>query len=358
MKIAIGYDLKPNSWGGGNQFALSLAKAAKIRGDEITYNLKDKDIDIILLTDPRSFNEGITFGPFEILKYILFNKQTIVVHRINECDERKNTFHMNKLLKYANYCCDHTVFISNWLKSLDIYQKNIPSTVIYNGSDEKIYSSKTNLPWNKKEPLKLVTHHWSPNKMKGFDVYSKLDQLINDTDLGNKIEFTYIGNLPKGFTFKKTRHIAPLSGIYLGKELSKNHVYLSASKNEPAGMHHIEGALSGLPIIYRKSGALPEYCRDFGIPFDNLEFISAINMMILDYDKYKIKLKSYPFNASKMTNAYLNLFDDLISSRENILKKRNLFRSPIYLIMNLFLTFLYIKKPIRNFKRFIRKFIK
>ena len=26
LKIAIGYDLKPNSWGGGNQFANSFGK--------------------------------------------------------------------------------------------------------------------------------------------------------------------------------------------------------------------------------------------------------------------------------------------------------------------------------------------
>ena len=123
MKIAIGYDLKPNSWGGGNQFANSLAKAAMAKGHKVTFNLKDKDIDLILLTDPRSFNDGITFGPYQILKYILFNKRTIVVHRINECDERKNTFHMNKLLKCANYVSDHTVFISKYLKKLDIYQK-------------------------------------------------------------------------------------------------------------------------------------------------------------------------------------------------------------------------------------------
>ena len=32
-------------------------------------------------------------------------------------------------------------------------------------------------------------------------------------------------------------------------------------------MHHIEGALSGLPLIFRKSGALPEYCSDYGIEF-------------------------------------------------------------------------------------------
>ena len=357
LKIAIGYHLKPNSWGGGNQFAHSLTKEARARGYEITFKLKDKDIDLILLTDPRSFNDGITFGPFQILKYIIFNKKTIVVHRINECDERKNTFHMNKLLKCANYFSDHTVFISNYLKKLDIYQKDLPSSVIYNGCDERIFNSKNNSPWNKKEPLKIVTHHWSPNKMKGFDVYKKLDKLIDETDLGNKVEFTYIGNLPKGFAFKKTRHLAPLSGKELGIELSKNHVYLTASINEPAGMHHIEGALSGLPIIFRKSGAIPEYCNDFGVSFNDSEVVNSIESMILEYDKYKLKLRNYPYTATKMTSEYLNLFDDLISNRDEIIKKRNLFRSPFYLFMNLLITVFYIKKPIRIFKNFIRKIL-
>ena len=357
MKIAIGYKLKSNSWGGGNQFANSLVNAARIRGDEITFNLKDKDIDLILLTDPRSFNQEIAFGPLEILKYIIFNKQAIVVHRINECDERKNTFHMNKLLKYANYCSDYTVFISSWLMDLDIYHKNIPSTIIFNGCDEKLFSKNTNLPWDKKEPLKIVTHHWSANVMKGFDVYSELDNLIDQTDLGKKVEFTYIGNLPKGFSFKKAKHLSPLSGRDLGLELSKNHVYLTASQNEPAGMHHIEGALSGLPIIYRNSGALPEYCGDYGIPFEELEFIDAIDRMRVEYDKYKLKLRSYPYTATKMTKAYLNLFDYLIFNRDVFLKKRNLFRSPFYLFMNLITSFFYIKIPIRNLKKFFKNLL-
>ena len=38
---------------------------------------------------------------------------------------------------------------------------------------------------------------------------------------------------------------------------SKHDLYISASINEPAGMHHIEGLLCGLPIIYRDNGALP-----------------------------------------------------------------------------------------------------
>ena len=33
-------------------------------------------------------------------------------------------------------------------------------------------------------------------------------------------------------------------------------------------MHHIEGALCGLPILFRNSGSLPEYCKKYGVSFD------------------------------------------------------------------------------------------
>jgi len=131
LKIAIGFEIKDDSWGGGNQFAKSLVDFAIKNGHQITYNLKDKNIDIILFTDPRSYNRGINFGSIQIINYLLFkNKNALVVHRINECDERKNTFHMNKFLKWSNYCADHTVFISSWLKNLDIYQRETSNSII------------------------------------------------------------------------------------------------------------------------------------------------------------------------------------------------------------------------------------
>ena len=96
----------------------------------ITNSLKDKDIDIILFTDPRYFNKGVAFGSIEILFYLLFrNKNAIVIHRINECDQRKKTKHMNMFLRWSNYCADHTIFISNWLKSLNLYQLFLNSIV-------------------------------------------------------------------------------------------------------------------------------------------------------------------------------------------------------------------------------------
>ena len=353
MKIAIGYEIKKKSWGGGNQFVLSLVQAAKAKGYKVRFDLKDSDIDIILIIDPRSYCQGITFGLFQIFKYISFtNKNAIVVHRINECDERKNSRHINRLLRISNYIADHTIFIASWLKNLDIYQKNKPYSIILNGADEINFNSYSNKSWDKTSPLKIITHHWSSNYMKGFDVYKKLDELLLSKDWLNKLEFTYIGNLPEGFKFKRSKHMKPINGKRLGEELSKHNIYLTASINEPAGMHHIEGVQSGLPVIYKNSGALPEYCRNYGVAFDGSDIIPAINKMILEYDKYKYNIKSYPNNATKMNKEYLELFNHLILNKEKLIMKRKLFISPIIFI-SYFLIYLYsFKNQIKNF--FIR----
>ena len=358
MKIAIGHKLISSSWGGGNQFVSSLVKSSQKKGHEITFDLKDSDIDIILLTDPRSYNAGTTFGSLETILYLIFrNKKALVVHRINECDERKKTHHLNMLLKLANYSADYTVFIASWLRNLDLWQKYKPSKVILNGGDKDIFKNYTNNFWDGISPLKIITHHWSPNIMKGFSVYKKLDDLISLSEWKNKIEFTFIGNLPKGFKFINSKHISPMNGHELGRELSKHHLYISASINEPAGMHHIEGILCGLPIIYRNSGALPEYCKDYGISFENQDFVPALKEIIKDYPKFKKNIIYYPHNSERMTDEYLNLFSQLIKNRKHIIKKRNLFKSPFLLLSNLIFLLLQLKNivKLKHYKKFFNK---
>jgi len=351
LKISINYKPCKGSWGGGNQFVKSLVKAANYEGYEIVYDLKQKDIDIILLIDPRSYNQEINFGSFDIFNYLLFvNKNAIVVHRINECDERKNTKHMNFLLKIANYFADHTVFISSWLKSLDIYNKSNSSSIIRNGADDLIFNDHQNREWDKEEKLRLVTHHWSGNIMKGFDIYQKIDDMLSTQKWNKRIEFTYIGNIPENFKFKNAKHLSPKSGKSLSKELSRHHVYVTASRNEPAGMHHIEGILCGLPIIYKNSGALPEYCQEFGISFENTDFINALENMINQYTYYKLKIKKYPNKSLKMVKSYIELFKVLLKNKNNIVSNRNIFRSPIFIILNFVFYFLNFKKILKKSK--------
>jgi hypothetical protein len=336
LKIAIGYHLQDGPWGGGNQFAQSLRHALESRGDIVQFDLAEPDLDIILLTDPRWRSPSVSFGSGAILRYLtLLNPSALVVHRINECDQRKNTRHMNRHLRWANYVADHTVFIASWLKTLDVWRRNTPNSVILNGGDATVFRREQNIPWSGCEALKLVTHHWGGNWMKGFDVYTRLDEMLALPEWHGRLEFTYIGNLPDGFRFNHACHLPPLHGNILARELAKHHVYITASLNEPAGMHHIEGALSGLPVLYRRSGALPEYCCGYGIEFEGDDFVPSLQAMLDRYGELKQYMPSYPHTAERMCACYLDLFDDIMADKNDIVAARRLWRSPVSAIRNI-----------------------
>ena len=146
------------------------------------------------------------------------------------------------------------MFIGEWLTRLPLWRQHLrsPWFVIRNGSDTRIFHSRGYRPWRGEGPLTLVTHHWGYHPMKGFDVYAALDDLLADAAWRERLAFTYVGNLPRGFAFRNSRYVPPLDGEALAAELRSHHVYITGSKNEPGGNHQNEGALCGLPIIYRR----------------------------------------------------------------------------------------------------------
>ena len=253
------------------------------------------------------------------------NKDCLVVHRINECDERKQTNYVNKYLINANKVADETIFVSNWLKNLYLIQgiKSNNLNVIMAGADSEIFNSHEKEVWDKKTKLKLVTHHWGANWNKGFDTYVKIDQMLNLQEWKNIIEFTYIGNLPKNFEFNNTNVVKPLSGKRLSDKIKENHIYVTGSINEPSGNHHIEGAQCGLPLLYLDSGGTPEYCEGFGLKYETQNFQLKLKEIVDKYDYYENNMINYPFNANKMCSEYLELFEKIIKDKKNIIDSRS-----------------------------------
>ena len=337
MKIAVGFRIQDGPWGGGNRFVTNLVEALMSHGDTVVFALDDPDIDVILILDPRRRHKSVTFSVGDVLRYLLFrNPRTLAVHRINECDERKNTRRMNRLLWRANYCADYTVFVGTWLKDLPLWQNgpDARSRVITNGADARVFKSDGWRAWSGEGPLKLVTHHWGGNWMKGFDVYQRLDEMLMEPDWKGQIEFTYIGNLPKGFIFRNAAYVPPLDGEALANELRSHHAYITASINEPGGNHQNEGALCGLPLLYRRSGCLPEYCDGYGISFDESDFEMRLRQFINQYQSLAAAMRGYPHTAERTCKKYLALFDELINSRDEILASRRIWRNPWLLLRN------------------------
>jgi len=318
MKIAIGFNKIEGPWGGGNQFADALELFLRKRGVNVVRALTDDDIDVILLTDPRKEMRSCAFSDADIADYISrVNVSPIVVHRINECDERKGTIGLNDRLMEANRVAHHTVYVASWLRDLfeSKRSESKPHSVILNGSDRKIFNPEGGACWDGSSPLKIVTHHWGASWLKGFDIYEQLDARLGDPVFRKQYEFTYIGNVPDGFAFKNARHIAPLHGPNLSAEIKKHHIYLTASRHEPGGNHQNEGGNCGLPILYINSGCMPEYCEGYGIMYDPSDFFDRLEEIRTQYQLLRARALRYPHTSEKTGSEYFNLFKRLVLAR-------------------------------------------
>ena len=345
MKVSIGSRVVRGPWGGGNLFVKNLSNSLMASGHKVIYDLSEPDIDLIVLTDPRSRKESTsTYNHDEIKQYKKYvNGDTVVVQRINECDERKGTSNINEFYLKASHVADHVIFVSSWLE--DIYinlgMRSSKTSVILSGSDANIFNPKQSTELHSTKKFKLLTHHWSSNRNKGFDTYELINEMISTPKWKDKIEFTYIGNTNNEYKLTNTNLIKPLAGKELANEIKNHHIYVTGSINEPSGNHHIEAAQCGLPILYIESGGIPEYCEGFGLGFTD-DFEEKLEKIINEYEEFKLKMKNYPFNSEIMCKEYIDLFNDLLKSKTSTSIKKN------YIFKYLYLTKQKIVKTVRD----------
>ena len=335
MKVSIGSRIIDGPWGGGNLFVVNFKNYLQKNGHKVTHDLCEKDIDVILLTDPRSRKESSsTFNHEDIKKYKKFvNPNVVVIQRINECDERKGTNFINEYYLDASECADHVIFVSKWLKDIyiNIGMDEKKTSVIMSGADEKVFNP-SGLEKLDTKKIKFVTHHWSNHFNKGFDIYKKFDEMLSLSEYAD-FEFTYIGNVPKDIEFKNIVVKPPMSGQALANEIKKNNIYITASKNEPSGNHHIEAAQCGLPILYFDSGGIPEYCDGFGVKFaDNFE--DKLLEIVQSYEIYKEKLREYPYSSDVMCKEFFDTFKLIIDNKLNSEIKVNRLVRDLFLVKN------------------------
>lgn len=311
----VAFNMRPakGPWGGSSVFVVQLASFLKWRGYEVCYRLNSNP-DLIVLVDPREDLQNKVFGMNEIIKYKKCHPSVIVLHRINECDRRKATDFIDKLLAKANDIADCTVFIAEWLQDYHAarwFDNNRKHTCIYNGADPRVFHPIGNVPYQTGKTFRIVTHHWSDNWLKGFDTYQEIDDLISRGELPG-VEFWVIGRWPETIRWKATRTFPPSSGKALGSLLRQCHAYVTASKWEPGGMHHVEGVQCGLPLIYHEDGGgIVEAGRKYGISFRH-NVGEAIVQARSEYNELRGRvLKNMP-SGDRMCHAYADLIQEML----------------------------------------------
>lgn len=314
----IAFNMRParGPWGGSSPFVVQLKYYLQKRGYDVCFDLKKK-VDVIVLIDPRDDLQFKAFGMDEIRAYKKNNPKLKLLHRINECDQRKNSSFMDELLKDANELADHTVFIANWLQEYHSdrwFNKENSHSVIYNGADPKVFHPIGSAIYDNKEVFRIVSHHWSDNMMKGFDIYQKIDQAI-EMGLLDGVELWIVGRWPSEIEWQKARLFPPSQGKKLADTLRRCHAYVTASRWEPCGMHHVEGAQCGLPLLYHKDGGgIVEAGERYGLGFGDDDYIDAIKLLRDNYGRYRNLVLNNSPCGDRMVMEYTNRIQSLIAN--------------------------------------------
>ncbi len=312
--LAISMKPARGPWGGSSPFVHQLAALLKRRGWRIRFDLKEVP-DAVLVIDPRHDHPAKKFGLRELEVFRKEHPRVPILHRINECDQRKGTNDLDELLRQTNELSDYTVFISEWLRdyfSEKWFDQKRPYSCIYNGADPRFYHPiGYHLP-KVGERIRVVTHHWSDNMMKGFDYYEKLDALIADGTLP-EFEFWVIGRWPASIKWRAARLIQPMTGKPLGDHLRQCHLYITASRWEPCGMHHVEGTQCGLPLLYHEDGGgIVEAGKKYGLGFrdDMVEKLRTMAARLPEF--HEQALRELP-SGDRMVLEYADIFQTLVA---------------------------------------------
>ena len=345
-RISINVKTVNEPFGGANNFAKNLFKGFSEKGHYVTNKL-EKNLDFIIIVVSHDSLRLVSFSPEDARAYKKAYPNVRVIHRINTCDEQRAYDNgTNKRVIKANQIADYTIFVSKFMK-LFWHKKGVGVknySIILTHANTEIFNPSKRNKWNKKEPLKIVTHHWSSNYMKGFDIYQRLDEMINLKRWKNKIKFTFIGRTPLGFRLNNSKILKPLRDSELSKELKLHHVYITGSRYEPAGNHYIEAIQCGLPVLHLNHGSLPEYCKDFGVTFELHNFENKLSELIRNYEIYFKKLSKCKFNEKIMIEKYCVLIDRLS------LRKRKLAINKAYLFF-----FYKMSKALKNIRTRVGK---
>lgn len=268
-RIAISMAPTRSAWGGASPFVWQLTALLRRRGWRIQYSLTPTP-DLVLVIDPRSDHPKKKFGLRELREFRKAHPRVPILHRINECDQRKGTNDMDELLRQTNELSDYTVFIADWLRdyfAAKWFDTARPHSCIYNGADPGIYHPFEAAVPTEGKPVRVVTHHWSDNPLKGFDIYEKVDHLIADGKLPG-FQLVVIGRWPASIRWRSAELHGPCTGRPLAEKLRGCHIYLTASRWEPCGMHHVEGAQCGLPLVYHEDGGgIVEAGKKYGLGY-------------------------------------------------------------------------------------------
>ena len=300
MKIYVNRQPVSGPWGGGNKTLAALVEALR-EDHEVTFSL-DNDVDIIYCQDPKPGPDGLWYQDFLNHKVKYGSK---IIQRVGDVGTHRGPQITNLVKDTTNYS-DVVIFPSDWAKRAIEFNKT-NYFVIHNAPNDEFYNHRnTSLKTKVSDKIKIVTHHWSTNDMKGFEIYESLGKYAKQN---KHIEFCYIGRYSDRFGCDGITVESPKDVTELSKVLPLYDVYLTASKLEAGANHVLEGMACGLPTLYRSGGgSIDEYCCQYGLQYKSFEeLVRVIEHMKNMYAPYKSQVMSYKNKISDVITTYAKI---------------------------------------------------
>lgn len=272
MKVYVSRVPQRGPWGGGNRWLVALFAAFQRHQISVVSSPAMADVLIAAGVEDASNTE---LGVVNLANYAARSRKPLLF-RINDCDARKNTKHINEAILFGNSLATRVIYVSDWLRDHIDPQKRFAhkSDVIVNGVDHDIF--RPPLQKAASSRLRVVTHHWSDNKLKGAAWYECLDKMTLTED----IDFTYVGRHKCNFV-GKTVSVAPVDGHDLTAVLAQHDLYVSGSLYDPGPNHIIEAVSCGLPVIvHADGGACAEFSNYANVARDENELKALISKKI------------------------------------------------------------------------------
>jgi len=302
LRVYLNRTPKYGPWGGGIKTVNKLAEALQAAGHEVVFRLVP-DIDVIFCIDPRPNEFGEWYQNF--LYYREAFKDVKIIQRVGDLGTHSKP-ELTELVRLTLPHSDFLIFPSEWAKDWINYDGD-NCDVVHNCPVDIFHEHKRSTGLDG-DVIKLVTHHWSMNPKKGFDVYGELQNYIDKND---KYKFTYMGRKPEDCQI--SNHLPPMSAEEVARELPNHHIYITASKEEAGANHVLEAMAAGLPVVFHKDGgSILNYCKDYGLEFTTFEeMMEKIDEISNDYEFYKQKVLSYDKSNDQVVESYLKIISNL-----------------------------------------------
>lgn len=293
-------------WGGGSKILNSVIKECLQRGHNIYFDddLHKLDrLDVIFCFDPR---------PSQQVNYSdLLNKRrhtgAKLIQRVGDLGTHGKPELTSLVAQTCNFA-DCVVFPSLWAKlSLESLTGTLRNAAIIENAPLPCFITERKAK-DFSGTIKIVSHHWSNNAMKGFEIYAQLDDFCQKSN--GKYEFTFIGRKPENINF--SNHIGPKDANELVDLLSNKHVYVTASKYEAGANHVLEALGVNLPVLYHKEGgSIVDYCKHYGLMFDTFENLQYCLENKMNDIENIFNNMNYVRSTFEMSKEYVDLIEKI-----------------------------------------------